>query len=97
MQAINYPTVPRGEEKLRIAPTPHHTEEMMDQFVADLVKVWTSVGLELKPSKTPEVECPKGEQTCTFCQKPLLFSELEARVNSDSCKFENCPQICAAA
>ncbi|XP_059090299.1 5-aminolevulinate synthase, erythroid-specific, mitochondrial-like isoform X1 [Tigriopus californicus] len=97
VQAINYPTVPRGEEKLRIAPTPHHSREMMDQFVADLVKVWTDVGLELKPSKAPKVECPNGEQTCTFCQKPVLFSELEARFNPGCCKVENCPQVSAAA
>jgi len=48
VQAINYPTVPRGEEKLRIAPTPHHTEEMMDKFVADLVEVWMGLGIPLR-------------------------------------------------
>ena len=48
VQAINYPTVPRGKEKLRIAPTPHHTEDMMDAFVADLVKVWTDLGIPLR-------------------------------------------------
>lgn len=33
IQAINYPTVARGEELLRIAPTPHHTPEMMSYLV----------------------------------------------------------------
>lgn len=33
VQAINYPTVARGEEVLRIAPTPHHTPQMMQYFV----------------------------------------------------------------
>lgn len=33
VQAINYPTVVKGEELLRIAPTPHHTPQMMYYFV----------------------------------------------------------------
>ncbi len=36
VQAINYPTVAKGEELLRIAPTPHHTPQMMFYFVGRL-------------------------------------------------------------
>ena len=45
VQAINYPTVARGKEVLRVAPTPHHTKDMMDAFVKDLTTIWTEVGL----------------------------------------------------
>lgn len=45
IQAINYPTVRRGLEKLRLAPTPHHTKEMMDSLIADLKEVWQSLNL----------------------------------------------------
>ena len=44
VQAINYPTVARGKEVLRVAPTPHHTKDMMDAFVKDLTTIWTEVG-----------------------------------------------------
>ncbi len=54
-QAINYPTVPRGQEKLRISPTPHHTVEMMDRFIEDMVDIWKSVGLPLKRNKCGSV------------------------------------------
>uniref|UniRef100_A0A3Q3JG34 5-aminolevulinate synthase n=1 Tax=Monopterus albus TaxID=43700 RepID=A0A3Q3JG34_MONAL len=37
VQAINYPTVARGDELLRIAPTPHHTPEMMKYFVGKIM------------------------------------------------------------
>eukprot|EP00128_Syssomonas_multiformis_P000269 Colp12_sorted_trinity150504_noHs@17978 len=40
VQSINYPTVAFGTERLRVTPTPFHTEEMADAFVASLVDVW---------------------------------------------------------
>ena len=48
IQSINYPTVARGTERLRIVPNPHHTPEMINKLVYSLVDVWLKCGLELK-------------------------------------------------
>ncbi|KAJ8372072.1 hypothetical protein AAFF_G00294860 [Aldrovandia affinis] len=65
VQAINYPTVPRGGEVLRLAPSPHHDPQMMGYFVERLVEAWREVGLPLTHS---------AAAACTFCARPCTLT-----------------------
>ncbi|XP_055374180.1 5-aminolevulinate synthase, erythroid-specific, mitochondrial isoform X2 [Condylostylus longicornis] len=82
VQAINYPTVPRGEEKLRLAPTPFHTHSMINQLVKDLRKTWEEVCLPL--------HYPENPGQCAFCRQDDFSSSI-------NCRIPNCPTMIAVA
>jgi 5-aminolevulinate synthase len=45
IQPINYPTVPRGSERLRITPTPYHDDGLIDALAESLLEVWERLQL----------------------------------------------------
>lgn len=46
VQAINYPTVPRGEERLRVTSTPGHTKDFQEELIQALEGVWDTLSIK---------------------------------------------------
>ncbi len=49
VQPINYPTVPRGTERLRITPSPVHSDGDIDRLLTALSEIWSQCALARKP------------------------------------------------
>jgi 5-aminolevulinate synthase len=53
VQPINYPTVPRGTERLRITPTPFHNGRLIEELAYALREVWDGIGLPRETNVVP--------------------------------------------
>ncbi|TAN17173.1 MAG: 5-aminolevulinate synthase [Rhizobiaceae bacterium] len=68
IQPINYPTVPRGTERLRITPTPLHSDVLIDGLRDALMETWEALGI-------PFVETHRGNVIQTDRIVPLAVSK----------------------
>ncbi len=66
IQPINYPTVAKGAERLRVTPTPRHSHAHIVSLVEALVDVWKTLGLEfVEPPAHLHVD-EKSDERCTY-------------------------------
>ncbi|MET0169594.1 MAG: 5-aminolevulinate synthase [Aliihoeflea sp.] len=52
IQPINYPTVPRGTERLRITPTPFHSDELIAELKDALLETWAALGIPFQSDES---------------------------------------------
>lgn len=83
IQSINYPTVAKGTERLRVSVTPFHSERMIDSLIEKLVSVWRRNDLNFLPPVELPTQCRRHQMRqqhgiqveqglwCDLCHKEM--------------------------